>query len=367
MMSYKWLLLVPVLLWLAYQSVFTVDAGEYVYLTQFGRRVAVYDGGDAADAGLHLKWPWPIQSVQRLDRTLQVFDLPGAELLTRDPKGNTIDKTLTIDAYVCWRIAGSEGADRFVRTVGSAEGAQLILGQRVGSELGAAIAELELDDLITTDPKRIDDQRERLRQRLLDGGSPSLRLSADQEYGIEVVDVRLRRTNHPAAVREAIFDRIRSERAKKVAEYQSEGERLAADIRSASAREVAQMKADAEARAIQLRGAADAEADRIRNEAQRADPRFYAFLRKLEDYQRILGDGKSMLLLSTHRELFDLLYDPPVPGSSRGGKLSEPAGSSRRDKPGGSLDKPGGSLDKSGGSLDKSGGSPSSSTVPPRQ
>ena len=69
------------------------------------------------------------------------------------------------------------------------------------------------------------------------------------------------------------------------------------DIRSRSEREVAQLKAEAEAKAIDLRGQADADADRIRNEAQRLDPQFYAFLRKLEDYQRIMGDGKSTLLL----------------------------------------------------------------------
>src|SRR5207245_10488180 len=104
----RWLLLLPPALLLLYLSTFTVDASEYVYLTQFGRKVAVYDGGDAADAGLHFKLPWPIQSVQRIDRRLQVFDLPGAELLTRDPRGNTIDKTLTIDAYVTWRIDGRD-------------------------------------------------------------------------------------------------------------------------------------------------------------------------------------------------------------------------------------------------------------------
>jgi membrane protease subunit HflC len=310
-MSYKWLLVLPVLAWVAYVSTFTVDATEYVYLTQFGRRVAVLDGGDAQQAGLHFKLPWPVQAVQRLDRRLQTFDLPDAELLTRDPRGNTIDKTLTIDAYVSWRIDGADGADRFVRTVGSVEGAQLILGQRVGSELGAAVAEMELDDLISTDPGRVDRQREKLRARLLDGGTPSLRESAKDDYGIEVVDIRVRRMNHPQAVRDAIFDRIRSERAKKAAEYQSEGEKLAAEIRSTADREASQLKADAEARAIALRGEADAEADRIRNEAQRGDPKFYAFLKKLDDYQRILGDGKTMLLLSTHRDLFDLLYDPP--------------------------------------------------------
>jgi membrane protease subunit HflC len=315
-MTWKWFLTIPAMLIVLYSSVFTVDASEYAYLTQFGRRVAIFDGSNDSDAGLHFKWPWPVQAVQRLDRRLQSFDQPGQELLTRDPEGKTIDKTLTIDVYVCWQIADANGADLFVRTVGSVEGAQLILGQRIASELGAAIAEMELDDLISTDPEKVDRMRELLRKRLLDGGSPALRTTAHDSYGIDVVDIRLRRSNHPVAVREAIFDRIRSERAKKAADYQSEGERLAADIRSASEREVAEMKSNAEAKAIELRGQADAEADRIRNEAQRADPAFYAFLKKLEDYQRILGDGKTMLLLSTHRELFDLLYDPPKPDSA---------------------------------------------------
>lgn len=302
--------LVPVVLLLAASSAFTVDAAEYAYVTRFGRPIAVLDGGDPDQAGLHFKWPWPVDAVQRLDRRLQAFDLPDAELMTRDPMGNTIDKTLTIDTYVCWRIAGADGADRFLRTVGSIDGANLILAQRVTSELGAAIAEMELDDLISPEPAKIDRERERLRQRLL----APLAASAREDYGIDVVDVRLRRTNHPAAVREAIFDRIRSERAKKVADYQSEGERLASDIRSQAEREVAEMKANAEAEALELRSAADARADRIRSQAGRADPEFYAFLKKLEDYRRILGDGKTTLLLSTHRELFDLLYEPPPLG-----------------------------------------------------
>jgi membrane protease subunit HflC len=313
----RWKLLLVVLLLavllLAPTALFTVDATEYVYLTQFGRRVAILDGAEPEQAGLFVKWPWPVQAVQRLDRRLQYFDLPGAELLLRDPQGNTIDKTLTLDAYVCWRIADAAGADRFVRAVGSPEGAQLILGQRIASELGAAVTEMEMDDLISTDPQKVDARREQLRQRLLEGGSPSLRQSALDDYGIEVVDVRLRRSNHPAAVREAIFERIRAERNKKAAEYESEGRRQADDIRSATEREVSEMKAEAEARAIELRGEADAEADRIRNEAQMKDPQFYAFLKKLEEYQRILGDNKSTLLLSTHRELFDTLFNPPGP------------------------------------------------------
>jgi membrane protease subunit HflC len=321
-MTWK-ILAVPALLLavLVPSSLYTVDSTEFVYVTQFGRRVAVLDGADPADAGLHVKWPWPIQSVQRLDRRLQYFDLPGAELLTRDAKGASIDKTLTIDAYVCWRIPGTEEVDRFIRSVGTPERAQQVVGLRIASELGSAIAGLELSDLINTDSATVDGKRKELYRQLL---SESLKKSALDEYGIEVVDIRLRRSNHPSAVREAIFERIRSERAKKVADYQSEGARRAADIRSASEREVSEMKAQAEAKAIQLRSKADAEADAIRSAAHRKDQQFYAFLKKLEDYQRILGDNKTTLLLSTHRELFDTLFNPPAPYKPVPPKVSPP-------------------------------------------
>jgi membrane protease subunit HflC len=296
---------------LARLCLFSVDRTEFVYLTQFGRHIATYDGADPEQAGLHLKWPWPVQSVQSLDHRLQYFDLPGAELLTRDPKRNTADKTLTIDAYVCWRITDAEGVDRFLRRVGTPAGAQAILGQRINSQLGAAIGQMELDDLISTEPNRVDHARRELRKQLLKEAGPA----AEKDYGITVVDVRLRRFNHPPAVREAIFERIRSERQKKVADYQSEGDRLAADIKSAGERRVAELKAEAEAEAVRLRGRADAEADQIRNETARLDPQFYTFLKNLEDYQRILGDNKSVLLLSTHREIFDTLFHPPSPAA----------------------------------------------------
>jgi membrane protease subunit HflC len=364
-MRWKLLLLLAGVLLLARLCLFTVDRSEFVYLTQFGRPIATFDGANEADAGLHWKWPWPVQSVQRLDRRLQVIDLPGAELLTRDTQRNTPDKTLTVDAYVCWRIAETPGSvDRFIRAIGTMEGARDILVRRINSELGEAIGKMELDDLVSTEPGKVDRQRERLRRRLLGvadraavagaacalvgvGAGPgaerpwltaatvraepglqealpaagqSLQQVALAEYGIEVVDVRLRRSNHPPSVRQDIFNRIISERDKKVADYRSEGERRAADITSASNRKVAELQAEAEAEATRLRGLAEAEADSIRGEASAKDPQFYTFLKKLEEYQRFLGDNKSMLLLSTHRELFDVLFNPPTPnGTPRNG------------------------------------------------
>jgi membrane protease subunit HflC len=291
----------------ARMCLFTVDRAEYVYVTQFGRHIATYDGADAGDAGLHWKWPAPIQSIHRLDRRLQVFDLPARELPTNDPEGRTIDKMLTLDAYVCWRISGKDGVDRFLKTVGTPEQAQAILGQRIESELGAAVSRMKAKDLISTETGRVDAKREDLRQSLLRS------CKSGPDYGIEVMDVRLRRANHPPEVREAIFRRIRSERERRAADYTSEGVKAAADIASKTKKEVDDIKADAEAEKKRIQGEADTEADRIRNEAHGKDVEFYAFLKKLEEYQNILGDNKSMLLISTHREMFKLLFEPPAP------------------------------------------------------
>src|SRR5437870_12492484 len=212
------LMVVIVLALVVLSGAFAVDRTEYVYVTQFGRLVAVYDG--ASDAGLHWRWPWPIQSVQRLDRRLQVFDLPEIELLTRDDKGETIDKTITVDAYVCWRIGGADGVRQIIRALGTPERAQEVLGQQITSRIGAEISNMKMDDLVSVvSPEEAHARMERLRDRLLGdvGESPhhpsSLNVLAREVYGIDLVDVRLRRPSHPPEVRDAIFARIRSERA----------------------------------------------------------------------------------------------------------------------------------------------------------
>jgi membrane protease subunit HflC len=331
MRYFKLLLVLPVALLIGtILFVFTVDRTEYVYVTEFGNLVATYDGKE--DAGLHFRWPWPIQSVQRLDRRLQVFDLPETEFLTRDDKGKTIDKTLTIDAYVCWRIADADGVSQFIRTVGTSDRAKQILASRIISRIGAVISGKNIDDLISVPglPEEAHRRMDRLRDQLLEvpdsGGSSqqatSLKIQARQDYGIEIVDARLRRTNHPPQVREAIFARIRSERGKKVADYQGEGALQAALIKSEAERDARDIVTEARAQDQELRGKADAQADRIRNMAHGKDVEFYTFLKKLEEYQRILGDNKTVLLLSSHRELFDLLFKPPRPQAGNGNSKS---------------------------------------------
>jgi membrane protease subunit HflC len=323
----KLIALAAVLLW-STTAVCTVDQAEFVYVTQFGRPVATIDG--AGDAGLHLKLPWPMQAVQRLDRRVQIFDLPPAELLTHDPAGRTIDRTLTVEAFVAWRIAGADGVDRFLRTVGTPEQARLILGQRVGGRLGAVIGTLPMEELVSVaEPVAVAARAERLRERLLAGDDGDLRSLARDAYGIDVVDVRLRRFNYPPAVRPAITERIISERTKKAAEYQGEGTRLAAEITTAAGRTAAIREADAKADAQRVQERAAAEADALRAQAHALDPEFYAFLQKIKTYQRVLSETRDVLLISSRHELFDLLLRPPKtngvpPTTGNGSKTGGP-------------------------------------------
>src|SRR4051812_16839285 len=147
-------IIVLLLVALGATAIYTVDRAEYVYVTQFGQHVATLDG--AGDGGLHAKLPWPVQSVQRLDRRLQYFDLPETELLTHDPERKTIDKTLTVVAYACWRIDGRDGVDLFIRRIGTPEQARTILGERIRGQLGALLGRMRMDDLISTDTGRVE-------------------------------------------------------------------------------------------------------------------------------------------------------------------------------------------------------------------
>jgi len=328
-----------VILVLARMSFFAVDAAEYVYVTRLGKPVATLDGGDnAKGAGLHFGWPYPFQANTRLDRRLQAFDLPSAEFLTHDPEGKTIDKTLTVEASVVWRIANADAVDRFIKSMGTPERARELIGQRINSQLGAALGQMRMDDIISIDPgqepgkTRVDDTLDALKGRLL----ASLQKDLDQKFGIALVDIRLRRFNHPVQVRDEIFQRIRSERQKKVAYYQSEGEKQQKNIASEAEQKRRDLLAQARYKEETLKGEADTAAARIRNEAHSQDPEFYAFLKKLEKLQTILGDNKTVLLLSSHRPLFDLLFQPPRPNGMGNGSppVIGPAGSTSGRKGG---------------------------------
>jgi membrane protease subunit HflC len=314
-----WLIIgtVIVLVW-AQSALYTVDQAEFGYVTRFGDPTVTHDGQD--DAGLHVKMPWPVDSVQRIDRRLQVFDLPPTEALTRDRQGRTVDKTIAVDAFVCWRVPDAQAADRFIRTVGTAEQARRLLTPRLTGRLAAVISNLPLEDVIqVADGGAVDARSEKLRRQVLglekagddDPNAEPLPVTVLRDYGIELVEVRLRRFTFPEAVRAGIAERIRSERQRKVADYQSEGNREYTRIVSEAKRDAAKTVAEAKAKRQRIEGEADAEADAIRNEAHSKDREFYAFLQKLAAYKAMLAETRDVLLLSAKNELFDMLLKPP--------------------------------------------------------
>lgn len=314
---------VVLVLW-AQSAFYTVDQAEFGYITRFGDPTVIYDG--ATSAGLHVKLPWPIDSVQRVDRRLQVFDLPPTETLTRDRKGRTVDKTIAVDAFVCWRVPDAAAADRFIRTVGTPEQARRLLTPRLTGRLAAVISNLPLEDVIkVADVAGVDARSDQLRRQVLglekvgedDPNEEALPAAVLRDYGIELVEVRLRRFTFPEAVRASIAERIRSERQRKVAVHQSDGNREYTRIVSEARRDAAKTVAEAKAKKQRIESAADAEADSIRNEAHSKDREFYLFLQKLAAYKAMLAETRDVLLLSSKNELFDLLLNPPKAGAPK--------------------------------------------------
>ncbi len=292
-------------------SCYTVDAAEYDYVTVLGRHTETFDG--LTDAGLKFGFPWPIQQVLRLDRRIQQFDLPAMEQLTHDAEGNTVDKLLAIEAYVVWKIADEKAVDQFVKRIGSADRARTILEPRINSQLGAAIGQKRMDDLVSTSlvgktgKTRVDVTLDDLRKHLLDTLSDQVRA----EYGIELIDIRLRRFNHPFAVRKSIFDRIRSERSREATKYLSEGERQASNIQSEADQEVREKLANARSEEEKIKAGADIEATKIRNDAYNQDLKFFAFLKEMDTLQSILAGPKTVLLVSTNHPMFRSMFQPP--------------------------------------------------------
>jgi membrane protease subunit HflC len=276
----------------AARSVVVVDETSYVLVTEFGRVAAVY-GTRPNDPGLHARWPW--QSTIEVDRRLRVFDPPAREVITGDKRN------LDVGSYVVWRVSDPA---RFVRSVGTDDAAEARLSERVSAALSDAIGRRELTALASTDPKAW------ALDSLCDEVVGTVAAPARSELGVEVVDVRLRRFNHPVEVRPAVFDLIRSERKQVAAALRAEGEAEYQAITSQADRQRDAILAQADAEAERLRGQADAEAARIANDAHARDPKFYEFLRTLETYRAILDDKTSVVLSSTS-PLLKLLTQGP--------------------------------------------------------
>lgn len=270
---------------IARTAVFVVDETKIAIITQFGSPVSVIDA-----AGLHWKIPQPVQAVRFFDKRLLVYDPKPTEFLTNDKKN------IVVDAFVAWRISD---AKRFLETVSDRMGAEVRMADIVASELGAALGQYPLAALISVTPDEM--KVGEIMARVTEG----CRLTAAENFGIQVAEVRMKRLAFPEQNKQSVFDRMRAERERMAKKYRSEGEEEAIKIRAQADKERQEILAVAYKEAEKIRGEGDAAAMKTYGRAFNADPEFYKFLRTLESYKKILGD-KTTVVLSSDSELFEL-------------------------------------------------------------
>jgi len=267
------------------RTAFTVDETQMVVVTQFGRPLRT-----VKTAGLHVKAPW--QTALRFDRRLRTFSPRAAELLTRDKKN------LLVNTYVAWRIRDPQ---QFLQTVIDRAGAETRLRDLVTSELSIALGQLDLSDLLAVDAKDI--QLEPMMARVTEG----CRQAADAgSYGLEIVDVRMRRLNFPEQNKAAVFQRMRAERERIARQYRAEGTEQATRIRADADRQKTELLANAYEEAEKIRGAGDQQSMQIYGSAYNQDARFYRLSRTLEAYRKFLTK-QTTVVLSSDSELLRLL------------------------------------------------------------
>jgi membrane protease subunit HflC len=239
-------------------------------------------------AGLHVKWAF--QSETYFDRRLRVYNPRPSEFLTRDKKN------IVVDSYVAWKI---QDPDRFLQTVGDPLAAEMRLHDIVWSGLSAVLGSHDLDSLVAAAGKG---ESSGLMDRL---GELTDR-AALRQYGINVVDVRIKRLNLPEQNKQSVYARMRAERERIARQYRAEGEEKALSIRAGADRQKAEILSAAYREAEKTRGQGDAESTRIYGQAYSKNPRFYKFLRTLEAYKKVLDD-KTTAIISSDSELLKVL------------------------------------------------------------
>lgn len=273
---------------------FTVHETQHAIVTRFGDPVRVL-----TEAGLRVKWPWPVDLVQYFDDRLQVYDHPGPEypakeFLTKDKKN------IEVATYTCWKIMDTL---RFYENVYDQEGAEARLSDIIVSELGTALGQYDLSALISTEAEQF------RRGQIVQGIATACAQRADQDYGIEIVDFRIKRIDFPVQNRSSVFDRMRAERKRIATQFRSEGDEEATKIRAAAEKERVELLSEAYKQAKEIEGRAEAEAARIYAQAFGQDPEFYEFLRTLQSYETSMKKGTTVILSQDSRYL-KLLTSP---------------------------------------------------------
>lgn len=283
---YGFIALLGIALIIVSQSFFIVDETEFAVVTQFGEFQRSY-----TSPGLKTKLPF-IQAAVKYDNRLQRFDVPPANFITLDKKN------LVIDAYARYRITDPL---LFLRNLFNLDAAGPKVGDIVTSELKKEVASDNQTDIIS-------ETREQVMERVTVASQLIASTSGvgGEGLGIEIVDVRIKRADFPVTIAESVFARMNAERRRVANQERAEGERTKLQIQSDADRQVVEIVTEAEREALEIRGNAEGESIRLFAEAIQRDPEFYTFLRSLEAYQKVLGQGDTVVL-DSESELFRFL------------------------------------------------------------
>jgi membrane protease subunit HflC len=277
------LLLLLLAIIVGYGSVFTVDQTEQALVVRLGKPVGV-----ETDPGLHFKAPF-IDTVIAIDKRILDLENPSQEVIASD------QKRLVVDAFARYRI---KTPLRFYQSVGSIQAANIQLTTILNASLRRVLGEVTFIQVVR-------DEREALMGRIRDQVSKE----ADA-YGIEVVDVRIRRADLPEQNSQAVYQRMQTERQREAAEFRAQGGQKAQEIRSNADREATVIVAEANSKAEQIRGDGDGERNRLFAEAYGKDPDFFAFYRSMTAYENGLKSNDTRFLLRPDSDFFKYFSNP---------------------------------------------------------
>ena len=264
------------------QLFFVVDEKELAIVTRFGQVQSSINR-----PGLYVKTPF-IDSTTYFDKRLLIFDAPPDSLLTKDKK------RLIIDVYARGRIVDPK---LFRETVRTEAGGKARAVDILSSELRREIASDNQSEIITT-------KREDIMNRIRDNVKPKLR-----EFGLDIIDVRIKRADFPPEIAESVYARMQAERKRISDKERAEGAEIDAQVRATVDRDATIIRANAQRTADITRGEGDAQAVQIFANAISADPEFYSFQRSLDAYRKIL-EANSTVVLPPNSDLFEFLQSP---------------------------------------------------------
>ncbi len=267
---------------IAYTSLFTVYQTRQAIVVRFGAPVRVI-----TDPGLNAKWPW--DSVISVDKRILDLENPAQEVIASDKK------RLVVDAFARYRIVDPL---KFYQVAGTVANANSQLATLLNGGLRRVLGEATFIQVVR-------DQREQLMSRIL-----ALVDAEAKNYGINVIDVRIRRADLPEQNSQYVYQRMQTERQREATEIRSQGNQRGQEIRAKADRDVTVLIADATSKGEQTRGEGDAERNRIFAAAFTRDPDFFGFYRSMQAYETGLRPNDTRMLLSPDSDFFRYFGNP---------------------------------------------------------